>query len=336
MLHITNGDSAAGSLRRSGIGGEVLAWRDILHEGPVPAGLPLADLSAVRARFLADAGLADRYDAVLADFQARDAALARFAGHDEVALWFEHDLYDQLQLLQLLDWFNGQSPGATRLSLICIGSFAGHPNFHGLGELTPAELASLFPARHTVTPAELALGRAAWEAFRSPDPTEIERLLSRDTTALPFLRAALLRHLEEFPAAVNGLSRTERQLIEAIAGGNEIPRAIFGAWQAREQAPFMGDSSLWWHLWVLGQGPQPLVELAGGGRFLLPHESASPDQFAAQRLALTAVGWTALAGQEDQLTLNDIDRWLGGVRLTTPGPVWRWDGQSRRLVLAAA
>lgn len=35
----------------------------------------------------------------------RDAVLRTYAGHDEVVLLFEHDLYDQLQLNQLLDSF---------------------------------------------------------------------------------------------------------------------------------------------------------------------------------------------------------------------------------------
>ena len=37
-LHVTNGDSTAGTLRQTSLGGEVVAWRDALHEGPVPAG----------------------------------------------------------------------------------------------------------------------------------------------------------------------------------------------------------------------------------------------------------------------------------------------------------
>jgi len=49
MLHITSGDSVAGSLRLAKIGGEAQAWRDVLHEGPVPAGLSLNELSEVRA-----------------------------------------------------------------------------------------------------------------------------------------------------------------------------------------------------------------------------------------------------------------------------------------------
>ena len=40
-LHVTNGESAANTLRQTSIGGAVLPWRDALHEGPVRPGLPL-------------------------------------------------------------------------------------------------------------------------------------------------------------------------------------------------------------------------------------------------------------------------------------------------------
>ena len=53
MLHLTNGDHAADVIRALGLPGEVVPWRDVLHEGPVPAGLAMPELSAVRARFVA-------------------------------------------------------------------------------------------------------------------------------------------------------------------------------------------------------------------------------------------------------------------------------------------
>ena len=103
-LHITNGDSARGddrALRGSCTGPAV--GRDILHDGPVPAGLSLDALSAVRARFLASSfGLAGD---ILAQFRARDAQLrATLQSGAACVLWFEHDLYDQLQLVQVLAW----------------------------------------------------------------------------------------------------------------------------------------------------------------------------------------------------------------------------------------
>jgi hypothetical protein len=96
---VTNGDSVAALLD-----GEVLPWRDVLHEGPVPPGLRLAGLRAVRARFVADCGWAS-FDDVLRDFESRDRALE---DAEEVVLWFERDLYDQLQLIQVLDRLDGR------------------------------------------------------------------------------------------------------------------------------------------------------------------------------------------------------------------------------------
>ena len=52
MLHVTNGDSVVETMRQAHVVGDVVAWRDVLHEGPVPA-LDPAELRAVRARFLA-------------------------------------------------------------------------------------------------------------------------------------------------------------------------------------------------------------------------------------------------------------------------------------------
>jgi hypothetical protein len=336
MLHITNGDSAGETLGLSGVPGAWLAWKDILHEGPVPTGLSLAALSDVRAHFIADQRWGNDYDSVLADFRVRDATLAAYSLHDEIVMWFEHDLYDQLQLLQLLDWFRGHELGTTRLSLICIGSYPGRSRFLGLGELAAAEMATLFPTRHYVTPEELSLGHTAWSAFCAPDPTALEVVLAGDTSALPYLRPALQRHLEEFPSTQDGLSRTQRELLEVIQTGHETPLTIFRAWQAIEEAPYMGDTSLWAHLQDLGEGPDPLVTLTNGGGHRLPneaHEALSTGQFAAQHFALTDTGQAVLARQADHLTLNGIDRWLGGVWLHPGAPLWRWQPEHQHLVI---
>ena len=217
-LHIINGDSAGELIQRSRVGGEVLPWRDVLHEGPVPAGLDLEQTSSVRATFLAGVGEGSPAE-LLEQFVARDARLARFREYDETVLWFEHDLYDQLQLLQLLHWFSARGPGDARLSLICIGEHAEVPEFHGLGNLNPRQIGELEASRRAITRAEFELGHRCWQAFVAADPTELDALRATDLSALPFLGAALKRMLEQYPAAGDGLSRTERQILESVAGG---------------------------------------------------------------------------------------------------------------------
>jgi hypothetical protein len=324
MLHITNGDSAAGSLRLSGTPGTVVSWRDVLHEGPIPAGLSPGELREVRARFIADAGW-DSYAHVLSEFEERDRQVAGFREHEEVVLWFEHDLYDQLQLLQILDWFAGQTLGQTALSLICTDSFPGVSPFHGLGQLTPAQIGSLFPSRKRVTSDQLELARAGWNAIRSPDPTGIELIINGDTRALPYLGAALRRFLEEYPGQRDGLSRTERQVVELLGAGTSTPTDLFLATADREEHPFMGDSTLWNCLHGLASGPVPLLSPVDGGSLDLPGPGENLRHFVKRPLALTDAGDQVAAGNADYVALNGIDRWLGGVHLLGRSVEWRWD-----------
>ena len=190
MLHVTNGESV--SIRDTGLPGRVLCWMDVLTEGPVPRGLSLRELSRVRERFIIEFFSLPSAEV---SFAERDRTIGEFRDHEEVVLWFEHDLFDQLQLIQILDWFSSQDLGAVRLALICHDSY--------LGPMRAEQLTPLFETRHTVTAAELKTARAAWAAFCSPEPLGLAALLDQDTSALPFLRAAVLRHLQQFPALRN-------------------------------------------------------------------------------------------------------------------------------------
>ena len=323
MLHITNGDAAVGRLREAGIAGDMLPWRDVLHEGPVPAGLPLAELRAVRARFIAERGWGE-FVAVLDAFTRRDATLAGFRDHDEVVLWFEHDLYDQLQLIQLLDWLAQQDRGATQLSLIAPDTY--------IGTLRPEQLRDLFLRRHAITPQEFGLGSQAWAAFRAPDPQAIAALLQADTAALPFLAGALHRHLEQFPATQNGLSRSEAQALAAITSGrSSIREAYIASHHEMEERIFLGDTVFAWYLERLSQGPNPLVLLEDGGAITTPREPGAHASFWNSRVVLTGLGQAVLDGGRDWIAINGIDRWLGGVHLSGSTAAWRWDAAARQL-----
>src|SRR5439155_12083557 len=98
LLHVTNGESAGNTLRQTALGGAVLPWQDVLHDGPVPAA-PRAELLHIRAGFLSDCGWGSRR-AILSSLERRDQQfIEALRRGSQVVLWFEHDLYDQLQLL---------------------------------------------------------------------------------------------------------------------------------------------------------------------------------------------------------------------------------------------
>jgi len=326
MLFITNGDSAAGRIAASGLAGEILPWRDVLHEGPVPAGIPPDELADVRAQFLAERGWANLAEA-RRDFARRDATLASCGDHEEIVLFFEHDLYDQLQLIQVLDWFSGRDLGGTRLSIVLTDEY--------LGTLGPERLLPLFHDRGEATEEQLALGSAAWEAYRSPDPSAVLGVIEAGARDLPFLAPALRRHLEQFPSTTNGLSRSEERALEAIAGGSNTPVEAFAAYQEREEPVFLSDAVFVSYLQDLSATGEPLVLFKGGGDMGRPQANPLWEGLWNQEILLTQKGRKVLRGDEDRVRLIGIDRWLGGVHLGDE-TLWRWDRSTQTLKRDAA
>jgi Domain of unknown function (DUF1835) len=327
MLHVTNGESAGNTLRQTAIGGAVLPWQDVLHEGPVPA-LPRQELLRTRARFLADCGWG-RQQALMSSLERRDRQLLEALRDDvQVVLRFEHDLYDQLQLLDVLALANTAQAAP---ELIVIGSFPGKPSFAGLGELTASELETLWPSRRRAEPAALQAATRAWAAVQAPEPTPMAEWATRQTTHLPFLAPALQRLLEELPAPTDGLSATERRALEVIASGARTPPAAFVAAQRLEDAPFLGDTWFYRTLSALGQDTNRLLETDDGTPLPPPPPRSEGQRFARLQLRLTATGQRTLGGEADRVELLGIDRWIGGTHIT-PDNTWRWHPTKRKLI----
>lgn len=164
LLHVANGTSTTMTIEAAGIPGICSIWADPLYEGPVPGGLSDAELLDVRARFLGPPPES------VSDLRQWRLAIERHEACDELILWFEHDLFDQLNLIQLLTWICDHLPATKPVSLICIGSFPGRPDFKGLGELTPDELASLLETRQAVSDSQ-------YEVARPPGKLSVSRHL---------------------------------------------------------------------------------------------------------------------------------------------------------------
>jgi DNA-binding transcriptional MerR regulator len=327
LLHITNGESAGNTLRQTALGGAVLPWQDVLHDGPVPA-LPRQELLRTRARFLAECGWG-REQALLSSLRRRDQQLLEALRDDlQVVLWFEHDLYDQLQLLDVLALAHAAEAAP---ELIVIGSFPGKPSFAGLGELTANELETLWPSRRRAAPEALRAATSAWAALQAPEPTTLAEWATRDTAELPFLAPALLRLLEELPAPADGLSGTERRALQAVAAGAHTPPAAFVRAQQLEEAPFLGDAWFYRALSALGQGKTRLLETDEGRPLPPPPPLSDSQDYARLRLRLTAAGERTLRGEADRVELFGIDRWIGGTHIT-PDNTWRWDTTELKLV----
>jgi hypothetical protein len=311
-LHVSNGDAT--DLPGTGLARHIVYWRDVLHEGPVPA-LGHEELRRVRAAFLTGAGADDRAEGMRM-FLRRDAALEGNR-EGEYVLWFEADLYDQLQIVEILARLAELAVPAGRITLICIGEHPGIARFGGLGELRPEQLREL-PATKacaTLTPAALDLATRAWAAFRAPAPDGLAAIAATRSGELRFLGEAFERLSREYPSTRDGLSLTERRILAAAGDATATAEDVFVRASAREVRPYLGDT------WCFAA----MDRLAGGPHPLLDRRPAEAPIEGATLVRLTATGARVLAGEADHVTLNGVDRWIGGVHLTGHDVRWRWD-----------
>jgi Domain of unknown function (DUF1835) len=315
VLNITNGDSAVSVMKLAGMQGDFLPWRDVLHDGPVPDKLSLEELSEIRAQFITEKGWGQP-EQIKESFIERDNKLKSYNKYEKIVLWFEHDLYDQLHVLQILDWFNHNWQKEPPLHIICVDKY--------LGTLNSDEIKILFKHEKIVTQNQLRLASNAWSAFCSSSPEEWANLLSERTESLPFLADAILRLLQEYPHCGSGLSLTAMKALEIVNNGEKRPWKIFEKYQKSELRRFLGDSSFWEILRELTECKPALLKLSlGKNKLTLP---PSPDQ----ELSITKFGKDVLAGEKNLLESKKYDCWIGGVHLTSEN-IWCWNPDSRTL-----
>ena len=262
-LHITSGDCAGDSLARSGIAGEVFVWHDVLYEGPRNIGWPDGDTLSARARFLEQTtagGLDKSFILNTLENQYRKLAAAR--DYARVVLWFDACLFDQSMLVHILGCMRCRA--IRNADLLCVDRYPGIVPFNGLGQLQPAQLASLYDRRRPVTEAQFQFADVVDKAFALQDLSLFESLSRRTDAPLPWIPAAVRRWLQEQPDPQTGLGRLDRLALAAIRSGCETPSAIFAAVAASDTPPqYWGDTTLWATINALADRHPPLVHIQG-------------------------------------------------------------------------
>jgi len=316
MIHIHNGDVVAALAKRSGIPGEHVSYRESLVMGAV---VPGDHWIENRARALAERHHEDLLR-VRTELVEQEQLLDDAPSRGEIVLWFEHDLYCLVHLMYLLQrfasgplsppreaggwrWGEAHGEGQVRVSVV----WCPEP----LSDNDERGLHLLFESRAAATPSMIALARDAWNAYTSPDPSSLNEVIARDARDFPFLREGLTLHASRYPSTRNGLGAIEQHALELIADGASAWMPLFDQLNSVLPRFGFGDSGIFTILQAMAAAAVPLITIAGE----LPKSI----------FTITPAGENVLRGDVDDLSVNDPDRWLGGVHLTKEN-VWRWDG----------
>ena len=301
VVHIHNGDSTLLTAKRSGVPGEHIAFRESLIAGPVTA---KPDLET-RARFLAQA-YGGNLRKTRTDLLEQERALTEAAKHDEIVLWFEHDLYCLVHFVYLLQRFSRRN-----VSVVWCPT--------PLGTMEDENFAKLYPSRTAVTPAMTKAAASAWRAYTSPDPTMLNAVIASNID-VAFFREGIVLHASRFPSMRNGLGLVGNRVLTLVQKGAADFATLFSRFDTDLPRLGFGDTELLRELRLLARAAVPLITL---------NEINEPGPPKAL-IALTPASENVINGSVDYLALVDPDEWLGGAHVTRDS-IWRWDEQLRKL-----
>jgi hypothetical protein len=247
----------------------------------------------------------------------KDLGLIEFCEpYEAIELWFDPDPNDQLQLIWLLDYFRAHPETAAKLVIRLVD--------FDLMTAREEELRRWKVFDIPVTKAELETASMCWQAYRAPTPEACFDLLSKNLSALPLLKPALVDLIAELPSGVTGLGATEMRLLEMLARGFENTNALFHLRTLRSTHIFR-EFEIGYLLDGLAHGPRPAVAGLDDELRTLARENFRDRHTAylRSRLSLTEFGEAIVAHEEDFSHHNPIDRWWGGTHLTNDH-LWRW------------
>jgi len=179
-----------------------------------------------------------------------------------VLLLFNACLFDQSMLCHILMCMRFLKMETA--DLLCIDAFQGIEPYHGIGQLSPDQPASMYDRRQPLTEDQFLFAERVDRAFALQDRVAFKELSDRTEAPLPWVPAAVTRWIEEKPDKTTGLSRLEQLALEAIRSGCETTTDIFWFVSARETPPqFWGDITLWEKINALANQEPPLVRIEG-------------------------------------------------------------------------
>ncbi len=215
LLHITNGDAFTLRLKNLKFNGEIITWREMLCEGKTETSVGSEAFWKTRFEFLHK-----NYNVSKSWFVEKTLkeyrSLCNHKQQDEIVLWFEYDLFCQINMLAVISWLKTYRRHV-QISLVCSGYEDDSERLYGLGELSDERIRELFKSRVSLSQNDIEYADYVWQLYCSDNPIRLENLADFDMYQFTYLEEALKTHLRRFPAIKNGLNELENRVLKIAA-----------------------------------------------------------------------------------------------------------------------
>ena len=228
QLHITNGDSFTHRLKKLKLKGEIITWREMLCEGKTETSVGSEAFWKTRFEFLhKNYNISKSWfvEKTLKEYRS----LCNHKQQDEIILWFEYDLFCQINMLAVISWLKTHRRHV-QISLVCSGYEDDSNRLYGLNELTDEQIHAHFKSRVALSQNDIEYADYVWQLYCSDNPIRLENLSDFELYQFNYLEDALKAHLRRFPAIKNGLNEIENRVLQVAAEGKSpSKKALMGA-----------------------------------------------------------------------------------------------------------
>jgi len=215
LLHITNGDSFTDRLKTLHLKGEIITWREMLCEGKTLTTVGSESFWKTRYEFLNKNYKISKswfIEKTLKEYRS----LCNHKQQDQIVLWFEYDLFCQVNMLAVISWLLTHRKDA-QISLVCSGKEDNTDKMYSLNDLSDDQLRNLYKNRTVLSQDDIEYADYVWQLYCSDNPIHLEKLANFDNYSFNYLEAAIKSHLQRFPSISNGLNHMENSILKLAA-----------------------------------------------------------------------------------------------------------------------
>ncbi len=242
VMHILNGDSSRYLLENSGLDGDHLVWREMLCDGPLEEEVGSDQFWKARYQFYQETLHVDKldyYDKVIKELvRIEDLSI-----YDEVVLWFEYDLFCQVNLIACCSYLLTYFKKDISYYLICVGKEKDRQGLMSLGHFTPQDFPELYANKVKLSRSDLLFADRCWKLFSSGSQATIRTFDFAQNKKFRYLKSAMDQFLEN-SKQVADITNLERQILRHIHEESHTKKGLLRTllnWQQTATVNGFGD-----------------------------------------------------------------------------------------------
>ena len=242
IVHILNGDSTLETLQKSELEGHAIVWREMLCEGPLTKEVGSDEFWIQRYKFFKERLNVERleyFDRVIKEL----VAIEDLSEFKEVVLWFEYDLFCQINLLALCSYILKFFRKDISYYLICTGKETGKDGWQTLGDYTPKEYVDLYNNKVKLSRNDLLYANESWNAFVEDHKNNLENFNFNKNQKFKYLDLSIKQYLKNLEET-KGLDTISYKILQIMDEGAQSKTQMIRKlllWQRSKTVNGFGD-----------------------------------------------------------------------------------------------